>query len=433
VFGLNKENIKIAIVGLGYVGLPLAIEFGKHYETIGFDVSTSKVDSYRAKCDPNDQVGVNDFQLAKSLSFTNSEADLVSVDVFIVAVPTPVDKHLVPDFYFLIEASKIVGKVMKRDAIIIYESTVYPGATEEVCIPVLEKYSKMLWKVDFNVGYSPERVNPGDQTHRLTNIVKVVAADTQETLEFVDRLYASIIEAGTYKASSIAVAEAAKVFENTQRDLNIALVNEFAIILGKMGLRSKEVLDAAATKWNFLNFRPGLVGGHCIGVDPYYLAHKAQSLGYHPDVIHAGRRINDGMSGHVTSHIAKLLNANGLSTRGSRILVLGLTFKENCPDLRNSKVVDIYHQLRDMGCDVSLHDPVADQQEIFQIYGSVGVEFEGLNGFDGIVISVAHSNFQGLTLHDYKKMLKAGGVIVDIKSTLDPLDFSGTGITLWQL
>ena len=354
------EAAVIGVVGLGYVGLPLAVEFGKKVRTIGFDLSQAKVDAYRRHVDPTGEVSQDDLRAATRLEVTTEASRLKEADVVIVAVPTPIDEAHQPDFSPLVGASISVGRNLKKGAVVVYESTVYPGATEEVCIPLLERESGMKWKQDFFVGYSPERINPGDREHTLTRIVKVVSGDTPATLERVARTYELVITAGVHRASSIAVAEAAKVIENTQRDLNIALMNELALIFHKIGIDTLEVLQAAGTKWNFLPFRPGLVGGHCIGVDPYYLTHKADKLGYHPQVILAGRRINDGMGKYVAEQTVKNLIQSGRNVKGAQVAVLGLTFKENCPDLRNSRVIDIIRELESYGVEVSVHDPLAD-------------------------------------------------------------------------
>src|SRR5215210_4208488 len=359
----------VAVVGLGYVGLPLAIELGKHYRTIGYDLSSDKISAYEAKRDPAGEVASGDFRASHHIEFTLNAALLREADAVIVAVPTPIDNARLPDLAPLLSASRMVGDNLKRGAIVVYESTVYPGATEEVCVPVLEQRSGLRWKQDFFVGYSPERINPGDKQHTLTRITKVVSGDTPQTLETVARLYAQVVEAGVYRASSIRVAEAAKVIENTQRDLNIALMNELAIIFNRIGLDTLEVLKAAGTKWNFLPFRPGLVGGHCIGVDPYYLTHKAELLGYHPQVILAGRRINDSMGAHIARKTVQQMIHAGRNIKGARVNILGLTFKENVPDIRNSKVVDIVRELHEFGVETFVHDPLAVPDEALHEYG----------------------------------------------------------------
>src|SRR5471032_1976964 len=363
------SDFVVAVAGLGYVGAPLAVEFGKQGRTLGFDLSERKIAQYRQYNDPTGELSREQLQAATHLELSTDPAILAEADFIVVAVPTPVDQAHNPDFSPLISASASVGKHMRRGAIVIYESTVYPGATEEICIPVLERYSGLKWKLDFHVGYSPERINPGDKEHTLTYIVKIVAGDDGPTTDAVAKLYERIIRAGVHRASSIKVAEAAKVIENTQRDLNIALMNELAIIFDKIGIDTLEVLQSAGTKWNFLPFRPGLVGGHCIGVDPYYLTHKADMLGYHPQVILAGRRINDGMAAYVAQQTVKQVIKTGSPVMGAKVIVLGLTFKENCPDLRNSKVADVVRELKEFGCEVSVHDPIAESGEAAHEYG----------------------------------------------------------------
>jgi UDP-N-acetyl-D-galactosamine dehydrogenase len=383
----------IAVVGLGYVGLPLAVEFGKKHRTLGFDLSADKVAAYRDFIDPTGEVATEDLRAATRLSCHTDPAVLKEADFIIVAVPTPVDDAHQPDLTPLVKSSETVGRNMKRGAIVVYESTVYPGATEEVCIPILERESGLEWKKDFFVGYSPERINPGDKERTVTRIVKVVSGDTPRTLETVAQVYGSVITAGVCPASSIKVAEAAKVIENTQRDLNIALMNELAVIFHKIGIDTLEVLKAAGTKWNFLPFRPGLVGGHCIGVDPYYLTHKAEMLGYHPQVILAGRRINDGMGKYVAEQTVKKMIAAGSSIKGADVVVLGLTFKENCPDLRNSKVIDVIRELQSYGCKVHVHDPVAESAEAEHEYGVSLCTWDTLPQAQAIVAAVAHQQY----------------------------------------
>jgi UDP-N-acetyl-D-galactosamine dehydrogenase len=411
-----NSNPTIAIIGLGYVGLPLAVEFGKHFQTIGFDLSAAKIAAYNEFRDPTGEVSTDDLRAAAKLDCTTDPRRLASADFLIVAVPTPVDAAHQPDFGPLIGASTTVGQHMKRGAVVIYESTVYPGATEEVCIPVLEKHSGMKWKADFHVGYSPERINPGDREHTLTRIVKVVSGDDATTLEQVAQLYEAIITAGVHRASSIKVAEAAKVIENTQRDLNIALMNELAIIFDKIGIPTADVLAAAGTKWNFLKFSPGLVGGHCIGVDPYYLTHKAEMLGYHPQVILAGRRINDGMGKFIAEKTVKLMLEAGSGIKGAKVNVLGLTFKENCPDLRNSKVPDIITELQSYGIEVTVHDPLADAGEARHEYGLELTSWENLPPADAVVIAVAHDAYRQRGAASIAEQLNATGCVVDVKS-----------------
>jgi len=432
----------VAVVGLGYVGLPLAVAFARHYPTLGFDPSETKVAQYRQHCDPTGEVSTHDLKAATLLSVGTDPAVIAEADFIIVAVPTPVDAAHIPDFSPLLTASETVGRYMKRGAVVIYESTVYPGATEEVCIPLLERYSGLKWRADFHVGYSPERVNPGDKTRTLTRIVKVVSGDDTATTEAVAALYASIITAGVHRTSSIKAAEAAKVIENTQRDLNIALMNELAIIFERLGLDTLEVLQAAGTKWNFLPFRPGLVGGHCIGVDPYYLTHKAEMLGYHPQVILAGRRINDGMAAWVAQQTVKRLIHQGGIVKGGKVLVLGLTFKENCPDLRNSKVADLIAELQSFGCEVSVHDPIAAAHEAAQEYGLQLTPWEALPDatsppdiprFEAIVAAVAHHAYLERPLTDVLSKLKPGGVFADVKSAFDASAIRAAGFHLWRL
>ncbi len=426
----------IAVIGLGYVGLPLAVEFGKKYSTIGFDLSQVKVDAYTSHLDPAGEVSTEDLKGATrpgGLEPTTDARRLATADFLIVAVPTPVDDAHVPDFGPLIGASTIVGQHMKKGATVVYESTVYPGATEEVCIPVLEKASGLKWKQDFHIGYSPERINPGDKEHTLTKILKVVSGDSAETLERVASLYGSIIVAGVHKATSIKVAEAAKVIENTQRDLNIALMNELALIFHRMGIDTLEVLKAAGTKWNFLPFRPGLVGGHCIGVDPYYLTHKAEMLGYHPQVILAGRRINDGMGKYVAEQTVKQMIRSGASIKGAKVTVLGLTFKENCPDLRNSKVIDVVRELGSFGCEVLIHDPLADAEEAANEYGVTLTEWDALPLADAMVLAVSHKEFLEVGVAGLATKLKPGAGVIDVKSVLDPRAVAEAALTLWRL
>ncbi|MCG2577772.1 nucleotide sugar dehydrogenase [Dechloromonas sp. XY25] len=423
----------IAVVGLGYVGLPLAVEFGKKYKTIGFDLSSEKVESYKKFYDPTGEVSTDDLKAATQLTVTTDPSSLREADFVVVAVPTPVDDAHQPDFSPLVGSSTSVGRNLKQGAIVVYESTVYPGATEEVCIPILEKESGKTWKKDFFVGYSPERINPGDKERTVTKIVKVVSGDTPETLAKVQEIYGSVITAGVYPASNIKVAEAAKVIENTQRDLNIALMNELAIIFDKIGIDTLEVLQAAGTKWNFLPFRPGLVGGHCIGVDPYYLTHKAQQLGYHPEVILAGRRINDGMGKFIAEKTIKQMVCNGHPVKDKPIIVLGLTFKEDCPDLRNSRVIDVIQELESYGAKVYVHDPVAEAKEARHEYGVDLVSWENLPKAAAIVMAVSHREFKTRPTSDFLSKLETDGVITDVKSMLDPADFSETGISVWRL
>ena len=425
--------MKVAVVGLGYVGLPLAVEFGKKYPTIGFDLSTEKIDAYRRHVDPTGELSTAELKAAAKLAPTTDASALKDADFIVVAVPTPVDDAHAPDFSPLIGASTSVGKNLKRGATVVFESTVYPGATEEVCIPILEKHSGLKWKQDFFVGYSPERINPGDKEHTLTTIVKVVSGDTPKTLDLVAEMYGSIIGAGVYKAQSIKVAEAAKVIENTQRDLNIALVNELSLIFHRIGIETLDVLKAAGTKWNFLPFRPGLVGGHCIGVDPYYLTHKAEMLGYHPQVILAGRRINDGMGKYIAEQTEKCMINAGQRVKGGDALVLGLTFKENCPDLRNSKVIDVIRELQTYGLNVHVHDPVAAAHEAHEEYGVDLVAWDELPRAGAIVAAVAHQALVARPIDQLLDKLLPGGVYADVKCTADVQSLRGCGVEVWRL
>ena len=406
----------VAVVGLGYVGLPLAVEFGKKGRTIGFDLSARKVAAYKDGIDPTGEVSTEDLKAARYLEMTTDASALAEADFIIVAVPTPVDDAHQPDFRPLVGSSESVGKNLKRGATVVFESTVYPGATEEVCIPIIEKHSGLKWKKDFFVGYSPERINPGDKERTLTKIVKVVSGDSPETLERVKEVYGRVISAGVYPASSIKVAEAAKVIENTQRDLNIALMNELAIIFDRIGIDTLEVLKAAGSKWNFLPFRPGLVGGHCIGVDPYYLTSKAEDAGYHPQVILAGRRINDGMGGYIAQELVKTMIRREIQVRGARVLVMGLTFKENCPDLRYTRVIDIVRELGDYEIAVDVHEPWADPSEAEAEYGVAPVATLEQGAYDAIVVAVAHNEFKAMGVEAIRALGKPGAVLYDVKA-----------------
>jgi UDP-N-acetyl-D-galactosamine dehydrogenase len=428
-----NPNTTIAVVGLGYVGLPLAVEFGKKFKTIGYDLSAAKVAAYRECNDPTGEVSSEDLRAATQLECTTDPSRIASADFIVVAVPTPVDEAHQPDFTPLISSSIAVGKHMKRGAIVIYESTVYPGATEEVCIPVLEKHSGMKWKQDFHVGYSPERINPGDKENTLTKIVKVVSGDDVDTLEKVAQLYNAVVTAGVHRASSIKVAEAAKVIENTQRDLNIALMNELAMIFDKLGIDTTEVLETAGTKWNFLNFKPGLVGGHCIGVDPYYLTHKADMLGYHPQVILAGRRINDGMGKFIAEKTIKLMIKAGLSIKDAKVNILGLTFKENCPDLRNSRVPDIINELKSYGIEVHVHDPLAEKAEALKEYGLTLESWDELPLAEALIVAVAHKEYGEVPQQTLLSRVRESGVIIDVKSSLNLPALKAQGLSCWRL
>lgn len=415
---LRIEDVKLAVVGLGYVGLPLAVEFGKKRPVLGFDINKRRIEELKQGHDHTLEVEEHDLSAAAHLRYSYEPESLAEANVFIVTVPTPIDEYKQPDLTPLIRASETIGRVLKRGDIVIYESTVYPGATEEVCVPVLESVSGLRFNEDFYAGYSPERINPGDKKHRVTNIRKVTAGSTPEVAELIDQLYADIIVAGTHKAPSIRVAEAAKVIENTQRDVNIALINELALIFNRLGIDTEAVLEAAGTKWNFLPFRPGLVGGHCIGVDPYYLTHKAQSIGYHPEIILAGRRLNDSMGGYVVSQLIKAMTKRRIQVQGSRVLVMGLTFKENCPDLRNTRVVDIVRELAEYNIDVDVYDPWVDRDEAMQEYGIEPVTEPAAGAYDGIVLAVAHEQFCEMGEQKIRSLGKPEHVLYDLKYVL---------------
>ena len=423
----------VAIVGLGYVGLPVAVAFGRERTTIGYDLSKKRVENLRHLVDPTGEVSGAELSEAKHFKATPYPNELGHADFIIVAVPTPINAARQPDFGPLESASETVGRYMRRGATVIYESTVYPGATEEVCVPILEKFSGMRWRQDFHVGYSPERINPGDKGHSFANILKVVSGDDAETLEKVAELYASVVKAGVYRASSIRVAEAAKVIENTQRDLNIAFVNELAIIFDRLGLDTLEVLKAAGTKWNFLAFRPGLVGGHCIGVDPYYLTHKAELVGYHPEVILAGRRINDNMGPHIARKTVQQMIHAGRNIKGARVNILGLTFKENVPDIRNSKVVDIIRELHEFGVETYVHDPLASPEDALHEYGVRLTDWESLPTADATILAVAHESLVRLTPAAIAQKIVKNGCFIDIKSVFDPEALGREGIRVWRL
>ncbi|MGK0393781.1 MAG: UDP-N-acetyl-D-galactosamine dehydrogenase [Alcanivorax borkumensis] len=415
---MELGDIKLAVIGLGYVGLPLAVEFGKRRSVIGFDINKPRIDALNDGHDATLEVDDQELASANQLTFSADPASLRDCNVYIVTVPTPIDEHKRPDLTPLVKASETIGKTLKHGDIVIYESTVYPGATEEDCVPVLEAVSGLIFNKDFFAGYSPERINPGDKEHRVTTITKVTSGSTPQVAELVDQIYASIITAGTHKASSIKVAEAAKVIENTQRDLNIALVNELSMIFNRMGVDTEEVLQAAGTKWNFLPFRPGLVGGHCIGVDPYYLTHKAQSIGYHPEVILAGRRINDAMGRHVASELVKAMLTRSIQVNGSRVLVMGLTFKENCPDLRNTRVVDVVKELQDYNIQVDVHDPWINAAESQHEYGITPVAQPEQGAYDAILLAVGHNQFKAMGAQDIRGYGKPEHILYDLKYTL---------------
>tara|TARA_Y100001958_G_C21248177_1_gene580551 strand:+ start:1812 stop:3119 length:1308 start_codon:yes stop_codon:yes gene_type:complete len=431
---MNQNKFNIAIIGLGYVGLPLAVEFSKKYRVLGFDIDQKRISELKQNFDRTNELSKDDFPLnSNRLNFTSSTTDLNNSNVYIITVPTPVDNNNSPDLSPLINASKMVGKVLSKDDIVIYESTVYPGCTEEICVPILEKESNLTYNEQFFCGYSPERINPGDKKHTLTKILKITSGSNLQTAEVIDQLYHSIVPAGTYKASSIAVAEAAKVIENTQRDVNIALVNELSIIFNKLNLDTTEVLEAAGTKWNFLPFHPGLVGGHCIGVDPYYLTHKALEVGYKPKVILSGREINDGMGKHIVENTISELDQQGVPIDGAEISILGLTFKENCPDLRNTKVISIYELLKQYNCKLIITDEWADYEEARSIFG---VELKSLNDIknqDAIILAVKHEEYSNFNKSDWMEMLKPKGVLIDIKSLYTKETFSNEKIRHWRL
>ena len=423
----------IAVIGLGYVGLPLAVEFGKKFKTLGLDLAADKVAAYARHIDPTGEVSTEDLKAATLLTCSTDPKIIAEADFIIVAVPTPVDDAHQPDFTPLVKSSESVGKHIKRGAIVVYESTVYPGATEEVCIPIIEKHSGLKWKQDFFVGYSPERINPGDKERTVTKITKVVSGDTPETLAKVAEVYGTVITAGVYPASSIKVAEAAKVIENTQRDLNIALMNELSLIFHRIGIDTLEVLKAAGTKWNFLPFRPGLVGGHCIGVDPYYLTHKAYMLCYHPQVILAGRRINDSMGKYIAEQTVKNLLVNDLPVKGANVTVLGMTFKENCPDLRNSKVIDIIRELKSYGVNVSVHDPLASSAESEHEYGVALTAWDKLPKAHALVAAVSHKEYLSQGLNHLASVAVPGPVLIDVKSSYELADVKAAGMNGWRL
>lgn len=416
---LDLQNIKLAVIGLGYVGLPLAVEFGKKRDVLGFDINPRRIAELNNGVDNTLEVESDELKDAVHLRYTSDAAELAQANVYIVTVPTPIDEYKSPDLTPLIRASETIGKVLKRGDIVIYESTVYPGATEEDCVPVLERVSGLRFNEDFFAGYSPERINPGDKVHRLPSIRKVTSGSTPEVADLVDALYSEIITAGTHKASSIRVAEAAKVIENTQRDVNIALINELTLIFNKLGIDTLDVLEAAGTKWNFLPFRPGLVGGHCIGVDPYYLTHKAQSIGYHPEIILAGRRLNDGMGAYVASQLVKSMTKKSIQVQGSRVLIMGLAFKENCPDLRNTRVVDIVHELADYDVSVDVFDPWVNAEEAEKEYGLAPITEPELGQYDGIILAVAHNEFKELGAEKIRALGKASHVLYDLKYVLE--------------
>ena len=412
---LKLDEINLAVIGLGYVGLPLAVEFGKKRSVVGFDINQPRIQALKDGHDSTLEVSDEEMAEAKKMHYSADTEDLKKCNVFIVTVPTPIDQHNKPDLTPLIKASETIGKVLKKGDIVIYESTVYPGATEEDCVPVLEKHSGLKFNEDFYAGYSPERINPGDKEHRVTTIKKVTSGSTPEAADVIDELYRQIIVVGTHKASSIRVAEAAKVIENTQRDLNIALINELSLIFNKMGIDTEAVLEAAGTKWNFLPFRPGLVGGHCIGVDPYYLTHKAQSIGYHPEIILAGRRLNDSMGEHVTTQLVKAMLKKRIQVDGAKVLIMGLTFKENCPDLRNTKIIDVVHELSTYNIAVDVYDPWVNVAEAEHEYGITPISSLEDDKYDAVILAVSHSQFKEMGIEKIRKLAKSQNVIYDLK------------------
>lgn len=430
---MNFSNSVVGVIGLGYVGLPLALAFGTKFKTIAYDLNNNRINELKNSVDRTGEVSAEDFDSANKISFTSDEAALNEADFIIIAVPTPIDNAKQPDLEPIEKASECAGRNLKKGTILIYESTVYPGTTEEVCVPILEKTSGMLWKKDFHVGYSPERINPGDKEHTFKNILKVVSGDDAETLEKISNLYKSVVKAGTYQAASIKEAEAAKVIENTQRDLNIALINELSIIFDKLGIDTLNVLEAAGSKWNFLPFRPGLVGGHCIGVDPYYLTYKAEIAGYHPQVILAGRRINDNMGQFIAQKTVKMMINAGQNIKGSKVGVLGLTFKENCPDLRNTRVIDIINELKTYGLEVIIHDPKADTSEAMKYYNVELSPWEDIKNMSALIIAVGHDEYKCKSLNTYAEKLIPGGCLIDVKSLFDSIEAQKDGLNYWRL
>lgn len=428
-----SSDTTVAVIGLGYVGLPLALAFGAKHKTIGFDLNKQRISELKNKVDRTGEAGLEAFEDAVKIYFTEDEKDLKDADFIIIAVPTPIDNARQPDLTPVIKASEFAGRNLKKGAVVIFESTVYPGVTEEVCVPILEKESGYSWKKDFHVGYSPERINPGDKEHTIKKTIKVVSGDDEETLNKVAELYEAIINAGVYRAASIKEAEAAKVIENTQRDLNIALINELAIIFDRLGIDTINVLEAAGSKWNFLPFRPGLVGGHCIGVDPYYLTYRAEMAGYHPEVILAGRRINDNMGQFIVQKTVKMMINAGHNIKNSRVGVLGLTFKEDCPDLRNSRVIDIIDELKTYGVDVLVHDPMAESDEAVKYYNVNLSSWDEMKELDAVIIAVGHSFYRNISVDTYAEKLIHRGCLVDVKSILDDAEAKRKGLNYWRL
>ena len=429
----KKEECNIAVIGLGYVGLPLAVEFSKKYNLIGFDLDEERVSELNNQFDRTNELADSELPFLKNFKITTDENEIVKSNIYIVTVPTPVDKNNKPNLKPIISASHMVGKYLNKDDIVIYESTVFPGCTEQVCVPILEKESKLRYNLEFFCGYSPERINPGDKNYTLTKIIKVISGSNSQTLDIVDQLYKSIISAGTFKASSISVAEAAKVIENTQRDVNIALINELALIFDKLNINTNEVLEAASTKWNFLSYKPGLVGGHCIGVDPYYLTHKALEVGYHPEIILAGRRINDNMGNFIAEKTISELAKHGISPLGANITILGLSFKEDCPDLRNTKVVSIIDRLRHYNCNVKISDPCVIPKDAEKQYGIKLKSIDDIKAQDAVIIAVAHKEYFKLSFKFWERILNQEGIIIDIKSIFKKDFFSKMNVRHWTL
>ena len=430
---LDRNRIKISVIGLGYVGLPLAVEFSKLYNVVGFDINAKRIKELKNNYDNTNEYDESEMASSVDLYLTNSQKDIKDSNVYIITVPTPVDKNNRPDLMPLESASKMIGSYLMENDVVIYESTVFPGATEEVCVPILEKYSKLKYNTQFFCGYSPERINPGDKKHTLKTIVKITSGSNKPTADLINELYGSIVSAGVYQVSSIRVAEAAKVIENTQRDVNIALVNELALIFNKMNLDTNEILEAAGTKWNFLPFRPGLVGGHCIGVDPYYLTYKASELGYHPEIILAGRRINDNMGIYIAEKTIEQITKKGISPLGARVAILGPTFKENCPDIRNTKVVSIIAKLLQYKCNLSISDYWVESKDARKKFGCEVKDLESIRNQDAVIVAVGHQKYQALKEKDWNRLIKPGGVIIDVKSILKKENFSKRNVHYWRL
>ena len=430
---MNIEKMNIAVIGLGYVGLPLAIEFGKKYNVVGFDLDVSRVKELHKGFDRTNELNESDLSILNRIKITTSQEDIIDSDVYIVTVPTPVDKNNKPNLEPLISASETVGSLLNKNNLIVYESTVFPGCTEEICVPILEKFSGLKYNSEFFCGYSPERINPGDRERSFTSITKIVSGSNKKTLEIVDALYLSVVSAGTHRASSIKVAEAAKIIENTQRDINIAIINELALIFDRLNINTKEVLDAASTKWNFLSFKPGLVGGHCIGVDPYYLTHKAMEVGYHPEIILAGRKINDNMGNFIAEKTISEIVQKNINPINAKIAIMGLAFKENCPDFRNTKVLTIINKLKDYNCEICIHDSWVLEKDVKANLNLNLISINNIVKQDAIIIAVGHQEYCKYTLRDWAKMIKPNGIIVDVKSICNAKMFSKTSISYWSL